>query len=350
MNGKSIGIVSGVAMIVLAAVIVVPHFVPSNDIVRMAGREIRALTRAYAARLDEGDVVAARELLEIARSDEMPRNQVAASILRNRVILDGDEDSEKLSLSYEDTLRVLDTLSAATFDRSVKKWRLTVGPSPFVGVWSMKGSDVADVAPAKGFPCAFELCGDGTMNDCDDTSSNVYLSWEKDKGRLMFTAAHEGLVGEGVSIPEKVTVTFSYSLCGTELTLSDMVVSATVSGRELSRSGERVTYTKSPDTQRPRITVDRNPAIHLQCVNLDCGEILIQRYYDFTLDERHKLAIPASPLRDAEDGWSPRLRCETCRDIMGRMIQCTNSYCLKWYLDPAERDEAAGEKTCPHCN
>jgi len=350
MNGKRIGIASGMAAIVLAIVIALPFFVPTSDVARELARvrkEVRALKGQYESRLDRGDVEAAKELLEIARNDEPPRNQAAALILRGRIIIDSDVDDGKMLLAGEDWFRVMDTLPTVPFDPSVKKWRLTAGPSPFVGVWSAESK--AGELP-RWFPAEFELCGDGTMNDCDDTSSNVYLSWEKDKGRLMFTAAHEGLVGEGVSIPEKVTVTFSYSLCGTELTLSDMVVSATVSGRELSRSGERVTYTKSPDTQRPRITVDRNPAIHLQCVNLDCGAILVKRYYDFTSDDRHKLAIPASPLRDAEDGWSPRLRCETCRDIMGRMLQCPRPDCGKRYLDPSERDEAAGEKTCPHCN
>ena len=219
--------------------------------------------------------------------------------------------------------------------------------SALVGVWSVEllGGELP-----KWWPTEIELCGDGTMRDRDDGCVLVLLSWKADTGKLMFAAVYEGEVEGDFNMPEKVSVTFDYALAGSTLTLSNMVLSATVSGREIRRSGASVTYTKAPDTQRPRITVDRNPAIHLQCVNLDCGAILVKRYYDFTPEDRHKLAIPASPLRDAQDGWSPRLRCETCHDIMGRMILCTNPDCLKWFLDPSERDEAADEKRCPHCN
>ena len=96
--------------------------------------------------------------------------------------------------------------------------------------------------------------------------------------------------------------------------------------------------------------IDKNPEMHLQCLNPGCRNELVKRYKEFTDDERSRLAHSSypMPMMPGVEG-PPRLRCEKCDAVMGRQIPCPWEDCKKWYLDPREVNYAAMNHVCPYC-
>jgi len=95
--------------------------------------------------------------------------------------------------------------------------------------------------------------------------------------------------------------------------------------------------------------VNTNPEIHLQCVNPQCGEVLVKMYKEFSEEDRQRLYAPTYPMPPGMEG-PPRLKCEKCGAVMGRQVQCPYEDCKQWYLDPTELNYAAMDRVCPHCN
>jgi len=99
----------------------------------------------------------------------------------------------------------------------------------------------------------------------------------------------------------------------------------------------------------PGIDYDKNPTVHLQCVNPECNNELEKKFLDFSTEDREKLYAPMSPMAPGMER-PPRLLCEKCGSIMGRQVQCPFEDCLKWYLDPMELNYAVMERRCTHCD
>jgi len=95
----------------------------------------------------------------------------------------------------------------------------------------------------------------------------------------------------------------------------------------------------------PSTKVDPNPMVHLQCVNPQCGERLSKKYLDFSEEDRLKIhATSLPPMPGA--GGPPRIRCEKCQAVMGRMDKCPQ--CEQYYLDPMEINRASMQRICPN--
>jgi len=101
-----------------------------------------------------------------------------------------------------------------------------------------------------------------------------------------------------------------------------------------------------PGEMQPAAYAGLNPEVHLQCVNSECGEILVKQFGDFSEEERQKLYTPRMPPMPGQP-VPPRLKCEKCGSDMGRMKSCPS--CKAWYMDPMELNFNAKEEICPHC-
>jgi len=217
-----------------------------------------------------------------------------------------------------------------------------------VGKWEMHagGDDFDDDA----FPPEIEFCDDGTMNDPSGLFAEMGFAWTAKDGKLVLSANYK--IGPERDVDVATVITFDYALSGSTLTLSNGWRAATIDGEAADTESilGSMTYGKVDDWTKPQAKpqINRNPEIHLQCVNLKCQAELVKKYLDFSEEDRQKLFAPRFPLPPDMDP-PPQLKCEKCGSNMGRQIQCPYEDCKKWSLDPMELDYTNMKRICPHC-
>ena len=225
-----------------------------------------------------------------------------------------------------------------------------------IGKWELLEEEVEEGDDDFGaFSPYLEFCEDGTMRDPISESEGLNPSWKAKDGLLTMSVSQSvGIPDSETGITEMVEVTYiaecDYYVSETTLTLSNARATMTANGETSShKSDKRASYKKVEawDSEKT-VKINPNPEIHLQCINAECGEVLVKLYNDFTDAEKQKLTSGFMPPQPGQP-QPPRLLCETCQSVMGRQIQCPYEDCKQWYLDPLEVNFNNRHRICPHC-
>jgi len=226
-----------------------------------------------------------------------------------------------------------------------------------VGKWELHAED--DACP-HGLRREMEFCEDGIVKDPTGFMAEMNAVWKAADGRLTISVHRTMDTDAGENDESTGIFECDYEIAGSTLTLSNTRITITMGGATFGEASDQsATYNKvdawSPVKEKSGPKIDVNPELHLQCVNIECGEILVKRFNDFTDEEKPRLfAAPMPPQPGMPQ--PPRLLCETCSSVMGRQIRCPYEDCEKWFLDPmelidlGEQNFTLIDRTCSHCN